>query len=396
MKILKNSRRVAFLSIIAIISIKSFGMSSTKPVSSPSATFPAGSVVTVAAKVSIKEQVFNAAKKADEALNSNVMIIKCTQEEYEKANKNRHVHILLAPLAPSQNTLLVKSGKRKATTSNGEIKKNRPCSLGKCKILFYNKNQEVAHLKRHSADYGNFLCTICSMYCKTQTYLDNHNEKYHAEISRSKKTKIEDDPASGGAGSGKSLSASFPCQQCGKTYIHQNKLKDHIDIKHKGIKKKQCKQCFEGFREKKDLARHKLQHDDYSKNQNHSFSCHECKITFIDRASCSRHENKHKTGKKPIIATAAATAASSKSEAEVIPINKDSGIKNPVIAAAAAATVSSKKKAQAIDEEEEAAIYPSEEEEEDDDDDDDDDSFDTSAHLMKNPTAAAAASINAK
>ena len=82
--------------------------------------------------------------------------------------------------------------------------------------------------------------------------------------------------------------SAFKCQECGKTFARNSKLKRHVDATHGGMKHK-CQQCPKEYNQIDNLKTHvKITHE------GRRFPCNQCSATFVRKRDLDSHIRKHK------------------------------------------------------------------------------------------------------
>ena len=85
---------------------------------------------------------------------------------------------------------------------------------------------------------------------------------------------------------GKSKGSS-QCQECGKTFVKNSKLKKHVEAIHEGMKHK-CQQCPKEYTSLDNLKIHvKIIHE------GQKFLCNHCSVTFVQKRRLDAHLRKH-------------------------------------------------------------------------------------------------------
>jgi len=178
------------------------------------------------------------------------------------------VHLHVFPCTTCTKTFSRKSDLERHIKSHLGIKDFQCIDCGKLFSEEWNLRQHVEIVHLHSNEV--FPCNICGKEFKYKTSLHTHN-KTHLGITRRKETK------------------DFLCKDCGKQYVRDKELQEHISIVHHGERKFECQECGKKFTRLNALKQHNLIHTDEN-----PYTCEFCSKRYKAKANLMKHiETQH-------------------------------------------------------------------------------------------------------
>ena len=162
-----------------------------------------------------------------------------------------------------------------------------------CDVIFQTPKRKQKHMEH--CDEG-YKCSICKVTRNCQTTLKHHIKSIHKKIFDKKcdqcemtfptEARLTEHIFKRHIDVGK----SYPCPICGKSYLHQKSVTDHIRKVHEKRKKERlypCDQCHKVFKNsKKSLFRH-IQN--VHSNEKLCFQCDQCGKKLTSQNSLTLH-----------------------------------------------------------------------------------------------------------
>lgn len=143
-------------------------------------------------------------------------------------------HTITIQHQPIQNTHLMQNGQKSSTT-------NHFTQNATIMIPTTNSSQlKTNHLNNYYQN-NNWTCPSCKLPCKTATELQNHLNIHIQNVTT------------------KTTEKTVPCEQCGKLFASQERVKIHFKVAH-GTKSSTCHICGSSFSYKCKLADHMRTH----------------------------------------------------------------------------------------------------------------------------------------
>ena len=141
--------------------------------------------------------------------------------------------------------------------------------------LNYCKKCKISYIKKHKCQVDNekqYKCSICKSGFATKTYLKEHISVVHEK------------------------NYPFMCQYCSSAFIRDSHLKLHIDAVHLKLKPHNCDKCTQCFSTPSGLKRH-IQQVHTASNEK-KFKCKTCGKGFVVNNALQDHIHIH-NGEKP-------------------------------------------------------------------------------------------------
>ncbi|CAH2217572.1 jg444 [Pararge aegeria aegeria] len=126
-----------------------------------------------------------------------------------------------------------------------------------CKCNFETFGSIERHMNVH---YRNYICEECGTGYATKSRLKAHSKQH--------------------------IGGSFQCETCKKVYTTPMKLKNHVDVVHKMVKRFKCTKCDERFTEYFKRQKHMVEKHGLAKLE---YKCNVCDKTFDRRYILSTH-----------------------------------------------------------------------------------------------------------
>jgi len=172
----------------------------------------------------------------------------CGKRFFLKYEVKKHINIVHTKMANEMCTIcgeaFILSYKLKNhMVSKHGLKKDFECE--KCKGSFISEGG----MKKHKCNVDGFPCNICDQMLSSKYEVQKHL-KTHSNI------KID-------------------CGQCGKHFLSQQALKQHVSIKHEGIRAFSCNTCSKTFPRRSALRVHSLIHTGEM-----PYSCNLCEVKY--------------------------------------------------------------------------------------------------------------------
>ena len=136
-----------------------------------------------------------------------------------------------------------------------------PCDL--CEEAFSSPAELLTHTKEH-ANAKQFQCQYCDKTFALENNLTDHM-RYHSGLT-------------------------YNCAYCGRKFGSKSTWRQH-EARHKGVQQHLCDVCGKGFRSRKGLAYHVVDHNEPGTSP--QFQCDECPKTFTRAILLSAHKKRH-------------------------------------------------------------------------------------------------------
>ncbi|XP_061511654.1 zinc finger protein 570 [Anopheles gambiae] len=140
----------------------------------------------------------------------------------------------------------------------------QPCPEAGCTYVAASLPLMFAHYRVH---YKAFRCEQCDGRYSNASALRQHVEIRHEGVRR------------------------FECDRCGKRFAYRHKLREHVAV-HLGVRSFKCKQCPRKFTSSSNLAAHGSTHAS-EQAANSSRRCALCATTFVSAAALAHHHQEY-------------------------------------------------------------------------------------------------------
>ena len=142
------------------------------------------------------------------------------------------------------------------------VKERFYCKYKGCNKYYDTKFGYQRHIKQHIRPYK---CDYCD-----KSFATNMDKKYHEKIH----LKLYDQL----------------CVYCGKSFIHPQTLRKHINDKHNNINLYKCRICNKIFKRKYSLKMHYQTHLSFTNHIIKSYYiCIKCDTSFVTKSNLNKH-----------------------------------------------------------------------------------------------------------